>query len=210
LIWLFGVNIVHVLQLFITGLLSIASILQNTQSTQYAPKVVYNNSLDGYEIWDTIYRYFEWIIWTFTTCLLEFATVNLGSTKASRTYHRTKNRLHHIKYTRYRKTLSCLLKFYNTITNATKTHTNTSSPQLFNNTENHMIHWESIHAFTINDHTSKYMRKDDIDHRDVITCNAIADAEAFSLHTSRFDSDSFPIKFDNCCTKSSMILTKIP
>jgi hypothetical protein len=37
---------------------------------------------------------------------------------------------------------------------------------------------------------------------DSILCNAISDAEASKSNMSRFDSDSFPIKIDNCCTKT--------
>jgi GAG-pre-integrase domain len=135
---------------------------------------------------------------------LEYMSSNIGLPKKRQSVT-SKNRLKSAKYTRWKKTkkkkstmfsrfIRLLLFFFRCRYCAIlhKLHFRFDSYR----------HLDHPCAYMVDESTSTIIPDTMVDGHTGIMCNAASDVEAFKSRISRFESDSFSIKIDNCCTKT--------
>jgi Reverse transcriptase (RNA-dependent DNA polymerase)/GAG-pre-integrase domain len=138
----------------------------------------------SYKVHNDWYVYFQWFVISSVICILEFAIANIGKCSKKSTQYS--------KHSRW--------KFHNRLIVSTIIWGSNQRSKVVKGYE-YKVHvrpteyrsYTAEHGSAGSYHISRNLPND-------IICNATYDQEAHRIRKTRFDTDSYPIKIDNCCT----------
>jgi hypothetical protein len=143
-----------------------------------------SDSRKSYKVQNDWYVYFQWFIISSIVCILEFVIANIGKCSKKSTQYS--------KHSRW--------KFHNRLIVSTIIWGSNQRNRIVKG-DKHKVHVKptDFETYTAEPESSKSHHISRNLPNDII-CNATYDQEAHRVKKTRFDTDSYPIKIDNCCT----------